>query len=211
VAVAFYVTVGTLLGLIAAYAGGWVDAVLSRLTEVVLSVPIFFVILAVMGMVERAGLGALVLVVAGFYWTRVARLVRTEALRIRELEYVQAAVALGFSAPRIMLRHILPNALGPVLVSATFGVAGMILIEASLSFLGFGAPDTTASWGALLRGAMGNFHAWWLVLFPGACIFVTVTAYNLAGEALRDALDPRLRSADATVRRRVRALAARGF
>jgi len=196
IAVALYVALGTLLGLVAGYYRGWVDAVVSRLTEVLLSIPVFFLILAVMGLVEQAGVLALVVVIALVYWTRIARLVRAETLRLRELEYVQAARALGFSDLRVMLRHVLPNAAGPIWVAATFGVAGTILIEASLSFLGFGAPDTVASWGGLLRGAMGNFHAWWLVLFPGAAIFVTITATNLAGEALRDALDPRLRGRD---------------
>ncbi len=194
VAVALYVVIGTLLGLVAAFYGGWIDAVISRVTEVFLSIPVFFLILAVMGLVERAGIFAMTLVIGLVYWTRIARLVRAEALRVCALEYVQAATALGFSSGRVMLRHVLPNTMGPILVAATFGIAGTILIEAALSFLGFGTPDTMASWGGLLRGAMGNFHAWWLVLFPGATIFVTVTAYNLAGEALRDALDPRLRA-----------------
>jgi len=135
-----------------------------------------------------------VVVVGLVYWTRVARLVRAEALRVREMDFVAAAITLGYSDLRIMVRHILPNTLGPVWVTATFGVASMILVEASLSFLGFGAPDDMASWGSLLRGAMGNFHAWWLVLFPGLTIFTVVSAYNLAGEALRDALDPHLRA-----------------
>jgi peptide/nickel transport system permease protein len=192
--VALYILIGTILGLGAAWFGGWIDVVVSRVTEVLLAIPVFFLILAVMGVVERAGIGMMMLVIGLVYWTRVARLVRAEALRVRNLEFIQAAVALGYSGRRIMFRHILPNTLGPVLVTATFGIAGAILIEASLSFLGFGTPDDVASWGGLLRGAMGNFHAWWLVLFPGLTIFATVTAYNLAGEALRDALDPRLRA-----------------
>jgi peptide/nickel transport system permease protein len=191
--VAIYVTLGTLLGLIAATFGGWLDVVISRLTEAVIAMPALFLVLAVMGVVEQAGVGALVLVIGLVYWTRVARLVRAEALRLREMEFITAARALGFSRRRIMFRHILPNALAPVLISATFGMASAILIEASLSFLGFGTPDRTASWGGLLHGAMGHFHAWWLVVFPGAAIFLTIMGYNLTGEALRDALDPRLR------------------
>jgi peptide/nickel transport system permease protein len=146
-----------------------------------------------MGVVEGAGIGTMMVVIGLVYWTRVARLVRAEALRVRQLAFIEAAVALGYSGHRIILRHILPNTMGPILVTATFGFAAAILVEASLSFLGFGTPDTTASWGGLLRGAMGNFRAWWLVIFPGAAVFLTVTAYNLTGEALRDALDPRLR------------------
>jgi len=192
VSVSIYVILGSLLGLLAAYFGGWVDVVISRLTEAVLTIPVFFLVLAVMGVVQEAGVVTMMVVIGLVYWTRVARLVRAEALRVRAQEYIDAAIALGFSTPRILLRHILPNTTGPILVTATFGVAGAILIEAALSFLGFGTPDTVASWGGLLRGAMGNFHAWWLVLFPGFTIFAVVTAYNLAGEALRDLLDPRL-------------------
>ncbi|MEE8409340.1 MAG: ABC transporter permease [Myxococcota bacterium] len=193
VSVSIYVIIGTLVGLLAAFFGGWVDAVISRIIEAVMTIPVFFLILAVMGVVEQAGIGTMMVVIGLVYWTRVARLVRAEALRVRSMAYIEAAIALGYSGRRIILRHILPNSLGPVLVTATFGIAAAILVEASLSFLGFGTPDSTASWGTLLRGAMGNFHAWWLVLFPGAAIFVTVTAYNMTGEALRDALDPRLR------------------
>lgn len=191
--VAIYVAIGTALGLLAAYFGGWVDAVISRVTEAVLTLPVFFLVLAVMGVVQRPGLGALILVIGLVYWTRVARLVRAEALRVRTLDYVAAAEALGYSARRIMLRHMLPNVLNPVLVSATFGVASAVLVEASLSFLGFGTLDSTPSWGGLMQGAVRNFHAWWLAVFPGAAVFLTVMAYNLAGESLRDALDPRAR------------------
>jgi peptide/nickel transport system permease protein len=124
-------------------------------------------------------------------WTRVARLVRAETLRVRQREYVLAAQGLGLSAWRIMLVHILPNTLAPVLVTTAFGLAGAVSIEASLSFLGFGAPESTASWGGLLHGALGNYRAWWLVVTPGAAILILVLAYNLLGEALRDVLDPR--------------------
>ena len=191
--VAIYVTLGTLLGLCAGYFGGFVDAVISRATEAVIALPTLFLVLAVMGVVEQAGVGALVLVIGLVYWTRVARLVRAETLRLKAMEFITAAEALGFSTRRIMFRHVLPNALGPVLVTATFGMASAILMEASLSFLGFGTPDSTASWGGLLHGAMGHFQAWWLVIFPGAATFLTVMGYNLLGEALRDVLDPRLR------------------
>lgn len=197
VSVSIYVLVGTVLGLGAAFFGGWFDVVVSRAIETLMTIPVFFLILAVMGVVDGAGIGTMMVVIGLVYWTRVARLVRAEALRVRGLAYIEAAVALGYSGRRIILRHILPNSMGPILVTATFGVAAAVLVEASLSFLGFGTPDTTASWGALLRGAMGNFHAWWLVIFPGAAIFLTVTAYNLAGEALRDALDPHLRNEQA--------------
>ncbi len=191
VAVAIYLVIGTLLGLVAGYVGGLVDSVISRTAEAVMTIPVFFLILAVMGVMEQAGIGTMMVVIGLVYWTHIARLVRAETLRVRAFPFVEAAVALGYSTPRILLRHILPNVSGPILVAATFGVASTILVEASLSFLGFGTPDATASWGGLLRGAMGNFHAWWLAAFPGTAIFVTVMAYNLLGEALRDALDPR--------------------
>jgi peptide/nickel transport system permease protein len=193
VSVSIFVTIGTLLGLFAGFFGGWIDAVISRLTETIMTIPVFFLILAVMGVLEQAGIGTMMVVIGLVYWTRVARLVRAETLRLRRMEFVEAALALGLSGRRIIFRHILPNTIGPILVAATFGVAASILVEAALSFLGFGTPDSTASWGGLLRAAMGNFHAWWLVVFPGAAIFATVTAYNLTGDALRDALDPRLR------------------
>lgn len=192
-AVALYVMLGTLLGLFAAYFGGLLDAVTSRLSEAVIAMPAMFLVLAVMGVTEQAGQGAMILVVSLVYWTRVARLVRAEVLRLKRTEFVAAALALGFSHLRIMFRHILPNAMAPVLVTATFGIASAMLLEASLSFLGFGTPDSTASWGGLLHGAMGHFHAWWLVVFPGAAIFLAVMGCNLTGEALRDALDPRSR------------------
>lgn len=192
VSVSIYVLIGTFLGLLAGYLGGWVDALVSRVTEAVLSLPVFFLVLAVMGVMERAGIGTLMVVIGLVYWTRIARLVRAEALRLRSMEFVVAAKALGYSPLRIMAHHILPNAIGPVLVAATFGMAGAVLVEAALSFLGFGTPDTMASWGGLLYGVMGNFHAWWLVVFPGAAIFATVMAYNIAGEVVRDVLDPRM-------------------
>jgi peptide/nickel transport system permease protein len=127
-------------------------------------------------------------------WTTVARLVRAEFLRLRKNDFVASARALGASRPRIIFRHILPNALSPVLVSATFGIAGAILTESALSFLGIGVPLDVATWGKLLRlGRDGLPPTWWLALIPGLAIFLTVTSFNLFGEALRDALDPRLK------------------
>jgi peptide/nickel transport system permease protein len=127
-------------------------------------------------------------------WTSVARLIRGEFLRLREGDFAVAAQATGLSDTRIMFRHLLPNALSPVLVSATFGVAGAILTESALSFLGFGVPPPTPSWGELLSQSQRFVdRAWWLVTFPGLAIFITVTAFNLVGEGLRDAMDPRLR------------------
>ena len=127
-------------------------------------------------------------------WTGVARLVRGEFLKIREIEYVEAVKAIGAGDLRIIFRHILPNALAPVLVVATFGVAGAILTESALSFLGFGVPPPTPSWGEILSQSRAYIDfAWWLAIFPGMAIFITVTAYNLVGEGFRDAIDPRLK------------------
>ena len=126
-------------------------------------------------------------------WVGIARLTRSQFLQVRNYEYISAANSLGYSNFRVMYRHILPNAIGPILIPAAFGVAGAILAESGLSFLGVGVPAETITWGALLAGARSNMAAWWLVVMPGLAIFVTVTLYNLLGDGLRDAFDPRLR------------------
>jgi peptide/nickel transport system permease protein len=128
-------------------------------------------------------------------WTGIARLTRGEFLRLRQSEFVTAARATGAGPVRIMLRHILPNALAPVLVPITFGIASAILTESALSFLGFGPPPPAASWGSLLNDGRSNLSMWWLVVFPGIAIFLTVLAYNLIGEGLQEVTDPRLREA----------------
>jgi peptide/nickel transport system permease protein len=191
--VGLYVIVGTLLGLLAGYVGGFTDALISRVVEALLALPVFFVVLAVLGVVEGAGLGTTLLVMALVSWTKVARLVRAETLRVKQLDFVSAAVASGSSAARVMLRHILPHTITPVLISASFGLAGVVLTEASLTFLGFGASEHVPTWGGLLHGAVGRIHAWWLVLAPGGALFALVLSYNVLGEALRDVLDPALR------------------
>ncbi|MHB8874277.1 MAG: ABC transporter permease, partial [Myxococcaceae bacterium] len=194
VAVALYVLIGLIVGALAGYYGGVVDAVVSRITEVMMTFPTFFFILAVLGLMRVRTIYPIMLVLGLTRWTDVSRLVRAEVLRLKTLEYVQASRALGASDLRIITRHLLPNAMGPVLVAATFGVAGAILIESSLSFLGFGVPPPAASWGELLSQAhryVTHPGAWWLTLYPGLAIFLTVTSFNLVGEGLRDALDPR--------------------
>ncbi|MCE2392157.1 MAG: ABC transporter permease, partial [Proteobacteria bacterium] len=125
-------------------------------------------------------------------WVGIARFIRGEFLKVRSQDYVSAALALGASDVRVMLRHILPNAIAPVLVSMSFGVASAILTESALSFLGIGVPQHLVTWGSILSEARANTFAWWLAVFPGFAIFVTVTAYNLLGDGLRDALDPRI-------------------
>jgi peptide/nickel transport system permease protein len=187
--------IGILLGALAGYCGGWVDILLSRLIEVVMCVPALVLILALIAILENPTIWHLMAVLGATGWTGIARLVRAEFLKLRETEFVTAARALGAGPLRIMFRHILPNALAPVLVPISFGIASAILAESALSFLGFGAPPPNPSWGTLLNAGRGNLQMWWLVLFPGAAIFLTVLAYNLIGEGLQEATDPRLREA----------------
>jgi peptide/nickel transport system permease protein len=189
--VAIYLLIGVTLGLLAGYLRGGADFLISRLIELGLTFPAFFLILVIMALLERSSIWTVVLVLGLTGWTHVARLVRAEALRIRELDYITAARACGAGPARVMLRHVLPNAMGPVWVNAAFGVAGAMVAEAALSFLGFGTPPPTASWGELMGQGFEFPDRWWLVLCPGLLLFITVTALNLLGEALRDAGDPR--------------------
>ncbi len=193
VAVGIAVFIGIIIGSLAGYYGGWVDAVLLRLIEVIKCFPVFILILSLIAFLPQS-IYNIMIVLGLVMWTGVARLVRGEFLKHRNSDYATAARATGLSDRRIIFRHLLPNALAPVLVNATFGVAGAILTETALSFLGFGVPPPTASWGELLNQISGRVDsAWWLVTFPGLAIFITVTAFNLVGEGLRDAMDPRLR------------------
>ncbi len=193
VAVSIYVTIGIIVGSIAGYFGGIVDLLLSRFIEMVIVFPSFFLILTVIAFVGPSIFNIMVIIgLTG--WTGVARLVRGEFLRLKAQEFVLAGRALGYSPLRIIYRHILPNALAPVLVSATFGIAGAILTESALSFLGLGITIPKPSWGGILSTARTTFAtAPWLTYFPGLAIFITITVYNLVGEAFRDAADPRLR------------------
>jgi peptide/nickel transport system permease protein len=162
-----------------------------------LNFPLLFLLLAIQGVLERTTVFTTMMVIGLTRWPDPARLMRAEVLKIRQLDYVQSVRALGGSSTRILFRHILPNAVAPLFVTATFGVASAILIESALSFLGFGAPEPTASWGLLMTDgfqSMSNPKAWPLVVMPGLAIFVTVTAFNLVGEGLRDAIDPRLKT-----------------
>lgn len=187
------VLVGVILGALAGYYGKWVDVVVLRLIEIWMCVPSFFLIITVMALLEP-GIMNIMVVIGLTSWPEVARLVRGEFLKQKEMDYAAAARALGFGDRRIIFRHILPNAVSPVFVAATFGVAGAILTESGLSFLGFGVPPPTASWGEILKQSQSYVDfAWWLVLFPGIAIFLTVVAFNLVGDGLRDAMDPRLR------------------
>ncbi|MEF2232367.1 MAG: ABC transporter permease [Pseudodesulfovibrio sp.] len=193
VAVGIATAIGLALGLVAGYFGRVVDEIIMRGVDVMLCFPSFFLILAVIAFLEPS-LTNIMVVIGLTGWMGVARLVRAETLTIRERDYVLAARAAGAGSGRILLRHILPNAVTPVLVSATLGVAGAILTESSLSFLGLGVQPPDASWGnMLMEGKDVLGIAWWLSVFPGLAILVTVLGYNLLGEALRDLLDPRLK------------------
>jgi peptide/nickel transport system permease protein len=183
--------VGSLLGALAGYYGGATDWIVSRIIEIVLCFPFLLLVLAVVALF-RPSFVIIIIALGLTSWTTEARFVRGEFLRIREMEFAQAARASGARDARIIFRHLLPNALAPVLVSASFGVASAILIESALSFLGMGVPPPTASWGNILNAAERNIgYAWWLVVFPGVAIFVTVAAFNIIGDRFRDALDPR--------------------
>ncbi|MFQ5515284.1 MAG: ABC transporter permease [Myxococcota bacterium] len=191
VVVAIQATIGILLGGLAGYYGGWVDVGISRFIEMMLGIPTFFLLITVAAIFPPSIY--LIMVILGLTgWMPIARYVRSEFLRVRAQDFVEAARALGSSDLRVMARHILPNALAPVLVSMSFGVASAILAESGLSFLGIGVPAHLVTWGSILSAARANTFAWWLAVFPGAAIFVTVTAYNLLGDGLRDALDPRV-------------------
>ncbi|MBI4800570.1 MAG: ABC transporter permease [Desulfarculus sp.] len=185
--------VGVFLGALAGYYGGWVEAAIMRFTDMMLCFPTFFLILAVIALLDPNILNIMA-VIGLTSWMGVARLVRAEFLTLKEREFVVAVRSLGAGDGRIIFRHILPNAMAPVLVALTLGVAGAILTESGLSFLGLGVQPPEPSWGNILNQGKDNIEiAWWLSLFPGLAILVTVLGYNLLGEGIRDALDPRLR------------------
>jgi peptide/nickel transport system permease protein len=187
------ISIGVVLGALAGFYGGWVDILISRLIELVITFPTFFLIITVVAMFQSGSIWLVMILIGLTAWPSIARFTRGEFLRVRNMEYVAAATALGLSNKRVIFRHVLPNSLAPVLVTSAFGIASAILIEAGLSFLGFGVPPTIVTWGSVLNDARGNISAWWLAVFPGFAIFISVLSYNLVGDGLRDALDPRLR------------------
>ena len=170
-----------------------VDSMVSRLIEILVSVPSLILILS-FAAIAKPSMVNLMLIIGLTGWTGIARLTRAEFLKIRNLEYIQAGQALGFSEARIIFRHALPNGIGPAFVVIAFGIAGAILAESSLSFLGVGVPPEMVTWGSLLNSGRAQFNAWWLVIFPGMAIFITVAVYNLLGDGIRDAIDPRLKT-----------------
>ena len=193
VAVGLATLIGVVLGAVAGYYGGWVDNLLMRLVDLMLCFPTFFLILAVIALLEPS-IWNIMVIIGLTSWMGVARLVRAEFLSLKEREFILAARSLGASDGRIIFRHLLPNALAPVMVSATLGVAGAILTESALSFLGLGVQPPTPSWGNILTAGKDNIEiAWWLSVFPGLAILITVLSYNLLGEGIREAIDPRLK------------------
>ncbi|MEO8382121.1 MAG: ABC transporter permease [Acidobacteriota bacterium] len=190
-ATAIALVVGSFLGSVAGYYGGAADWIVSRAIEVVLCFPFLFLVLGIVALFKPSV--ATIMIALGLTsWTSEARFIRGEFLRIRDIEYAQAARASGARDARIIFRHLLPNAVAPMLVSASFGVAVAILTESALSFLGLGVPLPTASWGSMLSKAYEHIeYAWWMIAFPGLAIFSTVAAFNLVGERFREALDPR--------------------
>ncbi len=170
-----------------------VDSIIMRSIELLNSVPRLLLILVLAATFEEKSLTLVMIIIGLTSWTGIARFTRAEILRIRELNYIESAQAMGYSNFRIILRHILPNAMAPVFVSIAFGIAAAILIESSLSFLNIGVPDDVVTWGSMLNAAKQNWEASWMVIFPGLAIFITITVYNLIGEGLRDALDPKLK------------------
>ena len=194
VAVGISVTIGTLLGAVAGFLGGFIDSVIMRFVDMVISFPRLVLLITIIALFEPSIF--LITAVLGLtLWPGTARIVRGEVLVLREREFVQAATALGFSKTRIILRHLIPNALGPVIVAATLGIGNTIVLEAGLSFLGLGVQPPTPSWGTMVAdGRNVLLDAWWLSTFPGFAIVFTVLSFNLVGDGLRDAIDPRLRT-----------------
>ncbi len=192
--------IGTVAGAVAGYYGGWVDYAIMRVTDVFLSIPLLPLLLVLTAIVSatttKAALsfGVIVVIIGATSWPAVARLVRASFLSLREKEFCEAARALGNSDARIIFRHLLPNAVAPLIVQGTLEIANVIILESTLSFLGFGIQPPTASWGNMLANAESNMAiAPWVAIFPGLCILVTVLAINYLGDGLRDALDPNMK------------------
>ena len=205
-AVTLSVTVGTLIGGIAAYYGGWVDALLMRFTEAMLSIPSLFLLIIlgkffgkdvqtieVLGRTFSGSVGIVILVIGLTSWMYLARIVRANVLSLRELDYISVSKSLGATDMRVFFNHLIPNTMGAIIVSSTLGLAGAILSEAYVSFLGLGVQPPTASWGNILTSAQSLIQrgSWWVWLFPGTFIIITILCINLVGDGLRDAFDPR--------------------
>ncbi len=192
VAVGISTIIGIILGALAGYYGGWVDTVVMWFVNTMLAIPTFFLILAVIAFLEPS-IWNIMVVIGLTSWMGLTRLVRAEFMSLKEREFVLAAKSLGASDKRVIFRHMLINSLAPVIVSAVLGVAGAVLVESALSFLGIGVQPPTPSWGNILTAGKANIEiAWWLSVFPGLAILITVLGYNMLGDGIRDAVDPRL-------------------
>ncbi|MBN1665069.1 MAG: ABC transporter permease [Deltaproteobacteria bacterium] len=193
VATGIAILIGAILGGVAGYFGRWVDALIMRFVDIMLCFPTFFLILAVIAILEPS-IWNIMIIIGLTGWMGITRLVRADFISLKEREFIRAARATGAGDLRIIIRHLYPNAMASILVAATLGVAGAILTESALSFLGIGVQPPTPSWGNILTAGKDNIDiAWWLSLYPGLAILITVLGYNLLGEAIRDSLDPRLR------------------
>jgi peptide/nickel transport system permease protein len=205
-AVVLEITLGTVIGATAAYYGGWVDAVLMRFTEAMLAIPSLFLLIVLAKFIGRdvgqitimdrtfsGSIGIVILVIGITSWMYLARIVRANVLSLKELDYISAAKALGSTDRRIFFSHLIPNTLGPIFVAATLGLAGAILTEAYVSFLGLGVQQPTSTWGNMMQQAQSFLirGAWWMWVFPSAFIVLTILCINLLGDGLRDAFDPR--------------------
>ncbi|EIJ81855.1 AppC [Bacillus methanolicus PB1] len=188
------ITFGTVVGAIAGYFGGWIDAVHMRFVDIVLSIPQIFLLITLVT-IFKPGVDKLIIIFAMLGWTTTARLVRGEFLSLRSREFVLASKTIGTRAHKIIFSHILPNAMGPIIVSATLSVGSVILAESALSYIGLGIQPPTASWGNMLQDGQNItilLNSWWYPLFPGLMILFTVLSFNFVGEGLRDALDPKI-------------------
>jgi peptide/nickel transport system permease protein len=193
VATGIAMLIGTILGAASGYYGRWVDAIIMRFVDIMLCFPTFFLILAVIAILEPS-IWNIMIVIGLTGWMGITRLVRADFISLKERDFVSAARVIGASDFRIIFIHILPNAMASVLVATTLGIAGAILTESALSFLGIGVQPPIPSWGNILTAGKDNIDiAWWLSLYPGLAILITVLGYNLLGEGIRDSLDPRLR------------------
>ncbi len=188
IAVGIASLIGIALGAIAGYYGKWVDGIIMRFIDIMLCFPTFFLILAVIALLEPSIINIMV-IIGATSWMGMARLMRAEILSLKERDFIYAERSIGASDSRIIIRHLIPNAMAPVLVSITLGIAGAILVESSLSFLGIGVQPPTPSWGNILSEGKAVMGAgWWMMLFPGMAIFITVLGYNLLGEGIREKL-----------------------
>jgi peptide/nickel transport system permease protein len=195
ISVGIAAVIGIILGSAAGYHGGLADAVIMRVVDLMLVFPRFFLLLAVLAFLQPS-IWTIMAVIGVTGWMGVARLVRAEFLTLKEREFVIWSESVGASASRVIFRHILPNAMAPVLVAMTLGIPAAILTESGLSFLGLGVQPPYATWGNILNDGKDSIEiAWWMTVYPGLAILVTVLSYNLLGEGIRDALDPRLRQA----------------